>query len=172
MNNLITYPKGFKDTQGDLKRVYLAKFVDYDETEILLNADTVTTFPSTIIYKFDVQGSYNQSTEIQGGAVAWNQDVKINLNKVYNVIDSHAFQNQRFRLIAETNNGIYLMFGLFNGLDCSLNNSTGESKDTFNGFGLTFAGLEENAASIININDFTIFDAALYFNYNFNFNIT
>lgn len=171
MNNLITYTKGCKDTQGDLKRVYLAKFVDYDETQILLNADTVTTFPSTIIYKFDVEGSYNQSTELQGGAVGWNQDININLNKVYNVIDSHTFQNQKFRLIAETNNGIYLMFGLFNGLDCALNNATGESKETFNGFSLIFAGLEENAASIIDINDFIIFDDTLYFNYNFIFNI-
>lgn len=171
MNDLLNYNRTCKDTIGKLKRVYLAKFVDYDETQILTNNGVITSLPTTIIYKFDVEGSYNQSTDNEGGAISWKQDIQINLNKVYNVMNPAVFANQKFRVIAESNNGYYLMFGLLNGLDCSLSNSSGTEKDAFNGFALTFDGLEEEAAMITDINDYTLFDEELYFSYNFNFNI-
>lgn len=153
MNNLDTYARKCKDTTGDIKRVYLAKFVDYDETQIILTADTLTTFPSTVVYQFDVEGSYTQSTE-EG---AWKHEVNINLNTLYDELNTSSFTNQKFRLIAQTNNDTYLIFGLFNGLDCSLTNGSGEEKSAFNGFSLSFTGLEEKAASLVDIEDFTIY---------------
>ena len=171
MNSLLTYARTCKDTIGHTKRVYLAKFVDYDESQILTNNGVIITFPETLIYQFDVEGNYNQSTDNEGGSISWKQDIQINLNKVYNVLDPTTFTNQKFRLIAESNNGYYLMFGLFNGLDCSLSNSSGDSKDTFNGFGLTFDGLEEEAAMLTDINDYDIFNELYYLNNELNFNV-
>lgn len=170
MNNILNYTRTCKDTIGDTKRVYLAKFVDYDESQILLTNGVVTTFPETIIYKFDVEGSYNQSSDSQAGSVSWQQDINVNLNKVYNLMNPTTFTNQKFRVIVESNNGYYLIFGLFNGLDCSLTNGSGETKDTFNGFALTFSGLEEEAANLTDINDYDLFSSD-YFTYDFNFNI-
>ena len=171
MNNLINYNKPCKDTLGRLKRMYLAKFIDYDDSQIITNAGVLDTFPDTVIFKFDVFGSYTQTSESKGGAVGWTQDITVNLDKVYNVLNPAIFTNQKFRLIGETNNGIYLIFGLFNGLDCSLSNNSGEDKAAFNGFALSLSGMEEEAAMITDINNFYIFDESLYFNYNFNFDI-
>lgn len=160
-----------KDTIGSLKRVYLAKFVDYDGTQITALNGTVTIFPETIIYQFDSIGNYNQNTNIEGGEISWIQEININLAKVYNELNPKIFINSKFRLIAETNNGHILIFGLWNGLNCSLTNGSGSEKTDFNGLSLKFTGLEEEAANIIDLDLFYIFNESYYLNYTFNFNL-
>ena len=154
MNN---YSLKCKDTIGSIKRAYLAKFVSYDESKITAYNGTVTIFPVTIIYQFDCLGNYNQNTNIEGGDVSWTQEINLNLTKVYNELNPKIFLNSKFRLIAETNNGHVLIFGLWNGLNCSLTNSSGSEKADFNGFNLKLTGLEDEAANLIDLDLFTIY---------------
>jgi hypothetical protein len=161
-----------KSTIGGLKRFYLAKFVDYDETEIITVENEVTVFPATIIYQFDCIGNYNQNTNDVGGDTSWTQEINANLNTVYNVLNPKIFLTTKFRLIAETNNGDILIFGLFNGLNCSLTNSSGAEKKDFNGFNLKLTGLEAEAAMLTDLDLFYIFDDTdSYLNYLLNIDL-
>jgi len=171
MSLLVSYPRQCKDTVGRLKRVYLAQFVDYDEHEIVEVDGALYTFPDTIIYPYECEGNYTQTTGTEGGDYYWDQDITIRLPKVYGVVNQRVFTKMRYRVIAETNNGIYLMFGLMNGLDCSLTNSSGSDKPEFNGYELKFKGKEDEAAMQVDISGFHQELDGLYFSYDLSFSI-
>jgi len=169
MSLLTEYPRQCKDTVGRLKRVYLAEFVDYDENEIVIVDGSLYTFPDTIIYPYECEGNYTQGTGTEGGDYYWDQEIKILLNKVYGVVNQRVYTKTRYRVIAETNNGIYLMFGVMNGLNCELSNSSGSEKPDFNGFELKFKGKEDEAAMPVDISGFHQELSGLYFNYDLSF---
>jgi len=173
MSNLAEYTKKCKNTLGGLKKAYLMEYVFYDETLIKSQAMTLTRFPQTIIYPFDCIGTYTQDTQFEAGNVSFNQVVNLNLSKVYDVLDAHIFIEKDFRIIAETNNEQLIIFGVNNGLVGSMTNASGTEKAEYNGFNLTFTGLEEKAGLLINeLTDFfTVVGDVYGFNYNFNFNI-
>lgn len=147
---LETYKKKCKTTLGGIRNFYLAPFVKYNRSQIKTSGMFLTQFPRTNLFRFDSIGSYNQSSEEEEGATFFNQSINIQLSEVYNVLDAHIFLNRDFRVVVETNNNEFLMFGVFNGLGCKISNSSGSNKNEFNGFNFDFTGLEEKTALKIN----------------------
>lgn len=170
---LDNYTKKCKSTLGGIKRAYLMEYVFYNETLIKSDGMSLTQFPETLVYEFDCTGDYSQDSSFENGNVSFNQIVNLNLSKVYNVLDAHIFTDKDFRVIVETNNDDLILFGTNNGLVGSMTNSTGTEKSEFNGFNVTFTGLEEKTGLLIDeLTDFfTIYDDENGFNYDFNFNL-
>ena len=147
---LENYNHRCKVTQGGLKRLYLVPFVKYRRSEIKSDGMLLTEFPTAYIYQFDVEGTYNQQSSLEGGAYFFDQSLSVKLNQVYNILDIHKFLKQDYRVIAETNNGDLIMFGVRNGLECTTTNASGSSRAEFNGFNLEFKGKEQSTGLRIN----------------------
>jgi len=148
-DTFLNYEKQCKDTQGHIKRIYVLPFVFYPETLIKSEGMNLTVFPTSTVYRFDCWGNYSQSTTTEKGNVQWSHSIEINLPKVYEVYDINIFYRNDFRIIVETNNGHLIMFGTNNGLQCEISNNSGNSKTEFNGFTLTFTGIEEKPGLLI-----------------------
>jgi len=143
------YNKPCKDTVGGIKRVFLLPFVEYNEIEVRHEQMTLTKFPESTIYQYDVEGSYTQATTFEKGNVFFTHTVNIDMPKVYGIDDIHKYLNNDFRVIVETNNDQFIMFGTYNGMTCSATNDSGREKSEFNGFSLTFEGKENQSGLLI-----------------------
>ena len=69
MVSINTYDRKCKSTLGGLKKIYLFPFVKYNRSQIIINGMELIEFPSTGIVEFDVIGSYNQTSDVEGGDV-------------------------------------------------------------------------------------------------------
>ena len=171
---LDNYNKKCKVTQGGIKKFYLFPFVKYNRFQVQNEGMNLTAFPNSYIYEFDCNGNYNQTNDIEGGGYFFTQTINIQLSEVYNILDVHLFLEKDFRIIVETNNNDLIMFGVYNGLTCKVSNSSGQSKNEFNGFNLDFSGKEEKTGLLISDLDglgLYKFNKEEIFNYDFNFNI-
>lgn len=168
-----SYDKKYKNTFGGIDKFYLMPYTQYNRSDILTLDSNLIKYPSAYIFEYDCDGSYSQTTELNEGNVIYNQNVSITLSEAYGILDIQKFVNSDFRIVAKTNNGYYLLFGLRNGLSVSASNNSGTSKSEFNGFKLEFNGKEENVApyfdSLENLGVYI--HNGLTFNYSFNFTI-
>ncbi len=140
--NLFVIPKQAKCTQGALKRIYIAKYAKHLRLEIEVEGMKLISMPTTNFYKIDMKGDYTQSQNTQNGADYFDQNITVKLNEFYNKLDANVLNKTEFRVLAETNNNTYLMFGLYNGMRSKLSNNSGGSKQDFNGLELAFQGKE------------------------------
>ena len=143
MVSITSYTQKCKTTLGGIKKIYLFPFVKYTRSQIVVNGMELVSFPETYIYEFDVIGSYNQTSDIEGGDIFFNQSCNINLNVVYDLLDIRNLLLRDYRIIVETNNGDKLLLGTYNGLRATANNTSGSSKSEFNGFKVDFIGKED-----------------------------
>ena len=154
---LNNYTKRCKTTLGGVKNLYLLPYVEYNRTQVRDSQMSLTVFPESTIYKFDSIGNYTQQSKSTGGAISFDQSVSVQLSEVYNVLDANAFLRSDFRVIIETNNNDILMFGAYNGMECSASNNSGTTKSEFNGFSFDFKGEEQKAGLLISsLEDFDL----------------
>ena len=140
--NLFAIPKQAKCTKGALKRVYIAKYVKHLRSEIVVDDMELVTIPETDFYEIDMEGDYTQSQNTQNGADYFDQNIRVQVNEFYNKLNASVLNKTEFRVLVETNNNMYLMFGLYNGMRSRLSNNSGGSKQDFNGLELAFQGKE------------------------------
>lgn len=136
-------------------------YVKYKRSQIKDFQMSLVEFPATTVFKFDVEGNYDQSSNIEQGSFFFDQTVTLQLSEVYGVLDIHDFLKVDYRIIVETYNDQLIIFGVRNGLTARATNSTGTSKNEFNGFTLNFTGREEKSGLLISsLEDlgFEIFD--------------
>lgn len=136
-----------KILQGGVDKVYLFPFVKYSRSQIVLDEQFLATFPTTAIYNvYSSATNYSENTEIEGGDVAWNQNLTLEIPKTY--VGSEVFKiiKQDYRAIYIDRLGNIRILGLYNGLECSITNETSQDKAGFNGYKLTFTGKENNQA--------------------------
>lgn len=166
------YDKKCKVTQGKIKKAYVMPYVKYSRTQVKDSGMSLTAFPmNVIIYKFEVEGSYNQNSNEEEGSFFFDQTVEMQLSQVYDVLDIHSFLKVDYRIIIETNNNQLIMFGVRNGLTAKTTNKTGNTKKEFNGFALNFTGKEEKSGLLISSLDdfgFIVYDPDAFFNYDLN----
>jgi len=163
MSQIAEYGRQCKDTIGRLKRVYLAEFVDYDESQIIKIDGELIVFPDTLVYTHECEGNYNQSTGMEGGDYYYDQELSIRLINVYGTINPVVYTRVKYRIIAETNNGLFLMLGVMNGMTCEISNTSGTDKTEFNGFELKFKGKEDEAAILLDEGGFHTEATGLYY---------
>ncbi len=163
MSQIAEYGRQCKDTIGRLKRVYLAEFVNYDESQVIKIDGELIAFPDTLFYTHECEGNYNQNTGMEGGDYYYDQELSIRLINVYGTINPVVYTRVKYRIIAETNNGTFLMFGLMNGMTCEISNTSGTDKPEFNGFEMKFKGKEDEAAILLDESGFHTELTGLYY---------
>ena len=157
LNN--NYIKPCKSTLGGIKEFYLAPYTKWTKSQVSILDIELVSMPSTFFYKFDVNGTYNQDSDAENGAVFFNQSIEFAIQspEYYTLFSALNFTKQYYRVIAKTNNGQYIIFGTYNGLEAKMTNASGSAKAEFNGFTVSFSGKEKDTAYLIsNLEDANI----------------
>lgn len=161
------YTRKCKNSLGGISEIYLFPFVKYSRSQILVNGNILTTFPSTTIYKFYANGNPtpNENQETDAGGKFFNQSIGLDLQYKDDAFQLSKLLNKDYRLIFKDRNGLYRIFGLYTGLEAGqLNYTTGNSKSDLNGFKIDFSGKEEKGSFFINnLEDAGFFDADINF---------
>lgn len=146
LNNIDLSCKGI----AGVKTLYVFSYVKYPRSQIGVNDNILTSFPSTDIYEFQTVGgvSFDESiTEDDGGKY---YDINLSF-KTHKLINPLSIVNKDIRAIVLDNNGNYRLLGNYNGLtNESFKKTTGQGKSDFNGYEFTFKGKELRESFFIN----------------------
>lgn len=160
------YNRKCKDSQGGVNEIYLFPYVNYSRSQIITNGNILVTFPDTTIYKFYSNGSpnANETQETDAGGKYFNQSLPLELQGANDNNNLSKLINKDYRLIFRDRNGLYRIFGLYNGLEANgINYATGSNKSDFNGCKIAFDGKEEKQSFFItNLEDAGFFIAVDY----------
>jgi hypothetical protein len=156
--------KGCKDLQGGINKVYLFPYAKYSRSQITISGQKVTAFPSTDIYEVHSNASsFNENSEIEGGADFYNQTLTLQFPKTTVQSEIYKFTKALYRAIYIDRLGNIRILGLWNGLDASVTNETGTEKEALNGYRVTFTGKEDNQAYFLdNLNIVSGFDLKIF----------
>ena len=140
-------PRGKKNALGGVRVVYLFPYVKYSRSQITVVDQKLTVFPTTTILDwYSVSTNFNETTEIEGGDVAWNQTFSIELPRTDVEAEVYKLVKQDYRAVYIDYLGNIRILGLYNGLEASITNETGSDKAGFNGWKVSFSGKEDNQA--------------------------
>jgi hypothetical protein len=149
-----------KDSVGGLKNAYLAPYKKVLRSEIIYDKVSLTQFPQTFIYKFELVygNTFDQQQNSEDGGKFFNQNISLSFSKL-SAFDNLQFQKllrKDYFIIGEDWNGNYFLFGFRNGLVAEkLDSSTDQQ------YQISFNSQEEEIAPFCNdlINtDFIIVD--------------
>ena len=136
-----------KDLLGGVYKIYLFPFVKYSRSQIILEDQKLKQFPGTDIYSiYTTNTNFTQNTEVEGGALFFKQNFSIEVTKSELTNQLYTLVKQNYRAIVTDNNGNTRMLGLWNGLTATFSNETGTNEGDFNGYRITFDGLEDMQA--------------------------
>ena len=145
-----------KDTISGVNKIWLLKFVKYNRSQIIINGNYLTSFPESFIYEFESTQNPNptETMEQNEGGKFYNQSISLTFPSS-DTTDIKELANLEFRLLFKDRNGLYRIFGLYNGLSAnSITYTTGNGKSDLNGFKIDFNGREEKGSFYIhNLND-------------------
>jgi len=146
------YNRKCKDSKGGLDEIYLFPYVNYSRSQIVTDGNILTTFPTTTIYKFYSNGNpnANESQVEDAGGKYFNQALSLELQGANDNDNLSKLIKKDYRLIFRDRNGLYRIFGLYNGVEANgITYDTGSSKSDFNGFKIGFDGKEEKQSFFI-----------------------
>ena len=145
------YQTKCKDRTAGLKSIWLLKFVPYSRTEIITSGNMLLAFPETFIFEFhslqnpNAQEVMNQS---EGGKF-----YDTNISLFFSGSDAgeiEKLQQIDTRMLTLDNNGIYRIYGLYNGMQGGpITKTTGAAKVDFNGFKIDLSGMEEKESFFV-----------------------
>jgi hypothetical protein len=137
-----------------IKRVYLFKYVQYANTQIVgVKGSTLTSFPATTIYGYEcVNANFNENIVNDENGVKIDQSLTFTLLK-QDYLTTKTMQEIKqleLRYIIELNDGRYRIGGLFKGANMKeLKLVSGGSKNSLNGYQITIESTEEYLAPFI-----------------------
>tara|TARA_R110000851_G_scaffold75456_1_gene166341 strand:- start:20693 stop:21235 length:543 start_codon:yes stop_codon:yes gene_type:complete len=161
---MVSITRKCKDSQGGLDKIYLFKHINYSRSQIVLNDNILVTYPSTVIYEFEVnnQPSVNQTNQENEGGKFYDLSINFDLSKELGRDFSYMLGFD-FNIIIKDRNGKFRFLGNQNGLTCNdVKYTTGGSKNSLNGVSLSFSGQEEKEAYYINNLTSSGFEIASY----------
>lgn len=142
-----------KNSQGGIQNLWLFPYVKYNRSQIITNGNVLASFPTTTIYRFNLNSNPTPTSTQAENAGGKYYDMAISLDFIGSN-DSENLQKllkKDYRLIFQDRNGLFRIFGLYTGLICeSLTFNTGSGKTELNGFNLSFNGQEEKGSFFIN----------------------
>lgn len=110
-----------KNTIGGIKNAYLAPYKKVFRNEIEYDGVSVTEFPQTFIYKFELTSATDvfsqEGTESEGGK-HYNQNISLTFNKL-SAFDNLQFQKlmrKDYFIVVEDHNMNFFLLGFRNGL--------------------------------------------------------
>lgn len=142
------------NTVSGIKRVYLFKYVQYANTQIVgVKGSTLTSFPTTTIYPYEcVNANFNEDIVNDENGVKITQALSFTLLK-QDFLTTKTMQEimqLELRYIIELNDGRFRIGGLFKGANMTeLKAVSGGSKNSLNGYNVTISGTEEYLAPFI-----------------------
>ena len=155
-----------KDLQGGIDKVYLFPYVKYSRSQITTVEQTVTVFPASIVFDWvGINPTFNETTSIVGGDVAWSQSLSFEIPKMYATQEVFKLAEQYYRAIYIDKIGNIRILGLYNGLDSQITQESGSDKASLNGYKVTMTGKEDNQAYYLdNLNGFNQSFAGVFHN--------
>lgn len=151
------YLRKCKDRQAGIKAVWLLKYVKYGRSLIITSGNKLTSFPESFVYKFNFveNPSVNENQQQNEGGKYYDQTISLTFASS-EIMQLELLQKVDVRMLVLDNNGLYRVYGLWNGLQGgNLTYTTGNGKSDLNGFKIDFNGLEENEAPFVT-NPFSI----------------
>jgi len=154
-----------KDAVSGLHAIYLVNYGDVDfpslnqygtvdNTDQIVAVQTTTTFS---IYKFELKGnnSFEQAinSSRENGTTFFEQTLSVQLKRqdVKSTKNIKLLSYGRPRIIIHARGDQFFLMGLDQGCDVTTGNiSSGSALGDFNGYGLTFTGMEELPANFMN----------------------
>lgn len=152
-----------KDNVGGIKYIYLFKYVPYDYTQIVgQRGVAVTGFPTTTIYKYEVENAtFNETIINDENGIYYDQALNFTLTQqsVKSTILLDQIRKIDVRFIVQYNNGKYRIGGLWKGAKItSLEILSGGAKTDLSGYRVTITGQERFQAAFLD--GLSIFDIA------------
>jgi len=138
-----------KSNVSGVNYIYLFRFVKYNRSQIVRDQLTLTDFPSTTIYRFEGNYSFNESQSTEDGGKFYSQNLTADFIGIELNTNLSKLVNEDYRVIIKDNNGIFRLLGAHNGVITDLNSTTGSSQAEFSGYNLTFEGTEREQALFI-----------------------
>lgn len=137
--------KGCKDTIGGLRNIYLAPYKKALRSEIVYDGVSITQFPQTFVYKFELVASdvFTQDGTEEAGGKFYNQSLEVTFNKI-TAFDNLQFQKllrKDYFLVCEDRNGNFFLLGFRNGIIAER-----LDKGTDQQYKIAFSGMEEELA--------------------------
>jgi len=145
------YNRKCKDKISGVKGIWLLKYRKYNRSEIVINGNELVSFPETFVYRFhSLQNpSANETMQQNEGGKYYEQTISLTFAGT-EIGEIELLQKLDFRMLILDNNGLYRIFGLWNGLQGgNITYTTGNSKSDLNGFKIDFNGLEESESAYI-----------------------
>ena len=141
-----------KDTQGGIKKLYLAPFVKYSRKQIITDGVFLEQIPTTLFYEFKFSNNLSFSevqNESEGGKYV---DISFNID-LPGITETYAINNlmkNDYWVIYEDMIGNIRMAGLYNGVEITnISQLTGGAKTDFNGFKITMTSMQEKHSYFI-----------------------
>lgn len=141
---------------GGIKEVYISRYIQYNVADYVGELGVeLTSVPTRFFYKFELDGrnaSFTESMKVDDNGKYF--DVNLSLSFVKLDKDTarelNALKSSLFHVIIKLKNGKYYFLGFENGLELSgLEVLSGSNLTDFQGYNLTFEGMEEHKGMLI-----------------------
>jgi hypothetical protein len=145
------YTRKCKDRIAGIKSIWLLKYVKYGRSEIITSGNNLISFPETFVFKFESlqNPSANENQQQNEGGKYFEQSISMTFSNA-EIAEIELLQKIDVRMLVLDNNGLYKIYGLWNGLQGgNITYTTGNSKSDLNGFKIDFNGLEENESAFV-----------------------
>jgi len=145
------YNRKCRSSIAGVKAVWMLKWQKYNRSQIITNGNVLVDFPDTFIHRFDSLTTPTASETIQEneGGKFYEQTISMS----FKATTSREFDQlikSDYRLVFQDNNGLYRIFGLYNGMQCgAIDYVTGGAKNELNGYRFTLTGQEEKESFFI-----------------------
>jgi len=140
-----------RELLGGVDKVYLFAYSPYSRSQITVSGQVLTVFPATTIYEtYSTVTVFSETTEVEGGDVAWNQNFSVEFPKTSVASEVYKFAKIQWRAVYVDYLSNMRILGLRNGLDATVTDEAGTDFSALNGYRVTFTGKEDNQAYWIN----------------------
>lgn len=134
---------------GGLKNIYLFDFVEYQRFLIETNLNTLVSYPTTTVFKYELRADGNTiSSDFQEDeeGFSYNQNLSIVLKGLRaDHVQINGLLDKRLGVITESRLGQFQIMGLINGVRVkNVKAQTGGAYSDFSGYNLDFEAREKN----------------------------
>lgn len=145
------YNRKCKDSIGGIQKIWLLKYKKYRRSQIIIDGNYLIEFPESFIYQFVSLENPNvtETQQSEEGGKYFDQSISLTFTTT-DFFDVEEYESLFFRVLIQDNNGLYRIFGLYNGMESSnIQYTTGSSKGDRNGLKIDLNGREEKGSFFI-----------------------
>jgi hypothetical protein len=145
------YTRKCKSSVAGVKGVWIMKYLPHALSQIVTEGNKLVSFPEVFIYRFEsvTNVTANEVQEVNEGGKYWKQSLSLSFSGA-DASNIDILRKVDTRVLIQDNNGLYRVYGLYNGMRSdNLTYTTGGAKTDFNGIKIDFEGLEEKQSVFV-----------------------